>query len=275
VDLTAGLRYDYFSADYRQLTLSSGALLHLTELNRVGSPRAALLIRPSAHQTYYLSYGTSFDPSAEALTLTTRTADLGPVKAESYEAGAKRDWLDGRLLLTGALFHTEVDNAQTNDPDNPSITVLNGNERVNGVEAGASGYLTRHWEINAGYVYLDGRTLASGTAADVGKDMPNVAHDALNLWTEYELPAGWEVGAGANWLSRRFADSGEMANVPGYVVWSAMVSYRVMQQLTLQLNGFNLFDRRYYDGLYYTSPAENHAIPGAGRSVALSARMSF
>ncbi|HTW73349.1 MAG TPA: TonB-dependent siderophore receptor [Steroidobacteraceae bacterium] len=275
VSLTGGFRYDYFSADDRQLTLASGARLHLTELNRLGSPRAALLLKPAAHQTYYLSYGTSFDPSAEALTLTTKTADLGPVKARTYEAGVKSDWLDGELLLTGALFHTEVDNAQTNDPDNPSITLLEGNERVDGLEVDASGRLTRHWEINAGYTYLDGRTLASGTAADLGKLMPDVAHDALNLWSEYELPDGWEIGGGGNWLGKRFADSAEQANVPGYVVWNAMLSFTVSRHLQLQLNGFNLFDRLYYGGLYYTSVAENHAIPAPGRSVALSARLRF
>ncbi len=143
VDLIGGYRFDNFSADYRQDTLSSGAVLHLHELNRVGSPRAALLLKPTLKQTYYLSYGTSFDPSAEALTLTTKTANLGPVKAETYEAGAKSEWAGGALQLSAAVFHTEVDNAQTNDPDNPTIyTVLNGNERVNGLELGASGYLT-------------------------------------------------------------------------------------------------------------------------------------
>ncbi|HEX4025602.1 MAG TPA: TonB-dependent siderophore receptor [Steroidobacteraceae bacterium] len=275
VDLTGGFRYDYFSADYDQLSLSSGARLHLQELNRLGSPRAALIIKPTPTQSYYLSYGTSFDPSAEALTLTTKTAGLGPVKAKTYEAGAKSELLGGGLLLTGALFHTEVDNAQTNDPDNPSITVLNGNERVNGLEVGATGHLTRQWEVYSGYTYLDGRTLASGTAADVGKVMPNVAHNSLNLWTEYELSAQWEVGAGGNWLGHRYADSAEMANVPGYVVWNAMASYVVSRNLTLQLNGLNLFNKLYYDALYYTSASENHAIPGPGRSVLLTARMSF
>ncbi len=275
VDLSGGLRYDYFSADYDQLTVASGARLDLQELNRVGSPRAALIIKPTPRQSYYLSYGTSFDPSAEALTLTTKTAGLGPVKAKTYEAGAKSELLGGGLLLTGALFHTEVDNAQTNDPDNPSITVLNGNERVNGLEVGATGRLTRHWEISSGYTYLDGRTIASGTPADVGKIMPNVAHNALNLWTEYELSDRWEVGAGGNWLGHRYADSAETANVPGYVVWNAMASYVVMRNLTLQLNGFNLFNKLYYDALYYTSAAENHAIPSPGRSVSLTARMSF
>lgn len=272
VRLTAGFRYDQFSATYRALTVQSGALQSLHELNRVGSPRAALVVTPTSRQSYYVSFGTSFDPSAEALTLTSRTADLGPVKAKSYEVGAKTRWLNGGLMLTAALFRTEVANAQTNDPDNPTITVLNGNERVDGAELQAIGHLTRKWEIFSGYTYLDGRTLASGTPAYVGKVMPNTAHNALNLWTEYRLPGGWEVGGGGNWLSHRFADGGESAYIPGYVVWNAMVSYHANPRLTVQLNGYNLFNELYYEGAYYTSAGENHIIPGAGRSVALTLR---
>jgi catecholate siderophore receptor len=270
VGLTGGLRYDQFSATYNSLTLQSGAQQRLHELNRLGSPRAALVITPTPRQTYYLSFGTSFDPSAEALTLTSKTADLGPVKAKSYELGAKTQWLNGGLMVTTALFRTEFDNAQTNDPDNPTITVLNGNERVNGLEVEAIGHLTNRWEIFSGYTYLDGTTLASGISAYVGKVMPNTAHNALNLWTEYYLSSSWEIGGGGNWLSHRFADSGQAAYVPSYVVWNAMVSYHASPRLSLQLNGFNLFNKLYYGGVYYTSASENHAIPGAGRSVAVT-----
>lgn len=270
VNLTAGFRYDDFSATYESLTVQSGTLLRLHERNRLASPRVSLVIKPTPRQTYYVSYGTSFDPSAEALTLTAQTANLGPVKARNFEVGAKSEWPNGGLMLTTALFRTEVDNAQTNDPDNPTITVLNGNERVDGVELQAVGHLTRRWEVFSGYTYLDGRTRASGTPADVGKLMPNTAHNALNLWTEYDLPDGWEIGAGGNWLSHRFADSAETAYVPSYVVWNAMLSYEASPSLRLQLNAYNLFNRLYYDGVYYVSPSENHVIPGAGRSVALT-----
>lgn len=270
VDLTAGFRYDAFSARYRSLTVRSGAVLRLHELNRLGSPRASLVIEPTPRQSYYVSFGTSFDPSAEALTLTTKTASLGPVKARSFEVGAKSRWLNGGLMLTAALFRTEVDNAQTNDPDNPAITVLNGNERVDGAELQAIGHLTPRWEIFSGYTYLDGRTLASGTAADAGKLMPNTAHDSLNLWTEYRISKAWEIGGGGNWLSYRYADSAETAYVPGYVVWNAMVSYDASPRLEFQLNGYNLFGKLYYGGLYYNDAAENHIIPAAGRSVALT-----
>ena len=275
LDLTAGFRFDRFAADYNQLTVQSGAVLHLDHVDRVGSPRAALVIKPTPLQSYYLSFGTSFDPSAEALALTTKTANLGPVKANTYEAGAKSGLLDGALAVTAAVFRTQVNNAQTNDPENPTVTVLNGDQRVDGLELGAAGHLTAKWEIFGGYTYLDGRTVSSGTPAYVGKALPNTAHNALNLWTEYEFMPAWEAGAGLNWLGQRFADSGETASMPGYVVWSAMLSYRVTHNVTLQLNGFNLFNKTYFLNSYYTSASENHVIPGPGRSVMLSVRLSL
>ena len=275
IDLIAGLRFDRFAADYVQTTLSTGARLELKHVDNLTSPRVALVFKPTQNQSYYVSYGTSFDPSAEALSLTTKTANLGPVRAETYEVGGKSSWLNGGLLLTGAIFRTEVDNAQTNDPDSPSITVLNGNERVDGLELGLSGYVTPQLEINAGYTYLDGKTIASGTAAYVGKVMPNLAHNAVNLWAEYDITHDWEVGFGGNYLGHRFADSGQTANVPAYVVWNAMTSYRVNDHLKLQLNAINLFDTLYYDAVYYTSVSENHAIPGAGRTVKLTLRAGF
>jgi catecholate siderophore receptor len=275
LDLLASVRYDRFSADYRQLTVSSGAVLDLSHVDNVGSPRAAFEFKPTADQTYYIAYGTSFDPSAEALTLTTKTANLGPVKAQSYETGAKESLLGGGLLLSAALFRTQVNNAQTNDPDNPTLTILNGDQRVDGLELQANGHLTKNWELVAGYSLLDGKTVSSGTAAYVGKEIPNVAHDQLNLWTEYYLPFGIEVGGGGNWLGQRFADSGEMAHVPGYVVWNAMVSYKVTANVSLQLNGLNLFNRYYFSAPYYTSVSENHVIPGAGRSATLSINVNL
>jgi catecholate siderophore receptor len=275
LDFVAGVRFDHFSADYVQYSWTTGAVVNLDHADNVTSPRAALIFKPTPQQSYYLSYGTSFDPSAEALTLTTKTADLGPVKAKTYEAGGKTNWLDGKLATTAAVFRTEVDNAQTNDPENPMLTVLNGDQRVDGLELSANGYLTQHLEIVAGYTYLDGKTLSSGTSAYVGKSLPNVARNAANLWVEYELSDAWEIGAGGNWLGARFADSGETATIPGYVVWNAMASYRLSKTVSLQLNVSNLTNKLYYENSYYTSAAENHVYPGAGRTAKLTIRATF
>jgi catecholate siderophore receptor len=197
------------------------------------------------------------------------------VKAASYEVGAKSSVLGGGLLLTGALFHTEVDNAQTNDPDNPTITVLEGNQRVQGLEIGATGHITQQLEIQAGYTYLDGKTISSGTASAVGKDIQNLAHNAVNVWAEYHITPAWELGFGGNYLDHRFADAANTANVPSYEVWNGMLSYRLNPRLKLQVNAINIFDKLYYDNVYYTSASENHVIPGAGRTVKFTVRASF
>jgi len=283
VDLIAGVRVDRFAADYIQTTLSTRAVLPLSHTDVLASPRVALVFKPTSWESVYVSYGTSFDPSAEALTLTTKTANLGPVKATTYEAGSKTSLLHGGLLLTGAIFHTEVDNAQVNDPENPTLTVLQGNETVQGLEIGATGQIGPKLEITAGYTYLDGRT-----SGDTGVNpivaysnalIPNLARNAANLWAEYYITDPWEVGFGVNYLDRRVGNivtPGTVAAVvPSYVVWSAMTSYKVNDRLSLQLNVINLFDKLYYDNVYYTSASENHVIPGVGRTFRFTARTSF
>jgi catecholate siderophore receptor len=283
-DLIAGVRVDRFAANYTQTTVATGAVLPLSHTDIVPSPRVALVFKPTTWQSFYASYGTSYDPSAEALTLTSATANLGAVKATTYEVGSKTALINGGLLLTGAIFHTEVDNAQVNDPENPTETLLQGNETVQGFELGATGHITDRLEIAAGYTYLQGVT--SGT---MGKTIPvtsytnalipNLARNAVNVWTEYHLTQRWEVGLGANYLDHRIGNivtTGVVpAEVPSYVVWNAMTAYRVNDKLTLQLNLINLFDKFYYDNIYYTSASENHVIPGAGRTAKFTIRASF
>jgi catecholate siderophore receptor len=274
VDLIAAARYDRFDTRYDELDELTAQQLELRHVDNLFSPRLAIVYKPTPAQSLYVSYGTSFEPSAEALTLTTDTANLGPVKAKTYEAGAKTSWFDGGLLVTGAVFRTEEDNAQTNDSDNPTITILNGDERVDGFELGAAGHVG-HLELTAGYTWLDAKTIRSGDPLSVGRVIPNAARNAVNFWAEYEFTERWEVGFGGNYLGARFADPDNTASVPGYVVLNAMTAYRVTSHLTLQINGLNLTDARYYGGFYYTDASENHALPGPGRSVKLTARVSF
>jgi catecholate siderophore receptor len=283
LDLIAGVRVDRFAASYVQHTMATGAVLDLNHTDVVASPRFAVVFKPTTWQSLYFSYGTSFDPSAEALTLTSKLANLGPVKATTYEVGTKSSLFDGGLLLTGAAFHTEVDNAQINDPENPGLTVLQGNQTVQGFELGVNGHITSRLEITAGYTYLDGKTSGTtGTSPVISYSnavIPNVARNAANLWVEYYLTDPWEVGVGFNYLDRRLGNivtpGVTPAVIPSYTVVSAMTSYKVDEHLSVQLNLINLANTTYYDGIYYTSAAENHVVPGAGRTFKVTLRASF
>ncbi len=97
----------------------------------------------------------------------------------------------------------------------------------------------------------------------------------MNLWMTWEPGRTWKVGGGALYMSRRYADVDNTAGVPSYVVLNGMVSYRVNQHLEFQLNLNNITDKLCYNGVYYTEVDENHAVPGPGRTLLLTAKIRF
>ena len=88
--------------------------------------RGAVDLQADANGSIYFDAGTSFNPSAEALSLSLATAPLPPVKNRSYELGSKWDLFDGRLAVSGALFHTNQYNVREPDPNNPLFNILAG-----------------------------------------------------------------------------------------------------------------------------------------------------
>src|SRR5262249_54895105 len=125
------------------------------------SVRAGLLYQPTDTASYYASYGTSFNPSLETLTVTSGQQALDPGKSKSYEIGAKWDLYDGNLSLTSALFNTEKDNARSQV--STGVYELTGDVRVRGFEVGLAGRITRDWQVLAGYTYLDAKIIKAST----------------------------------------------------------------------------------------------------------------
>ncbi|HEY1836089.1 MAG TPA: TonB-dependent siderophore receptor [Rhizomicrobium sp.] len=271
--LIGALREDRFNASYDEPVSGS----HFDHTDWILTPRAALLYKPTDTQSYYFSYGTSFDPSAENLSLSARNADLPPEKDHSFELGGKQQILGGLLSLTEALFDTTMNNARISDPLNPALQVLSGNERAQGAEFDVAGNITEHWEILGGYTYLIGKSKGL-FGPGIDGPIPNTAHDQANLWTTYDFDSGLKLGVGANYLGRRaaFKDAaGAESYVPSYVTFDAMAAYQITDNVQLQLNGYNLFDKYYYANTYFSSDAENHAVPGAGRTFLFTVAVNY
>ncbi|HTT98372.1 MAG TPA: TonB-dependent siderophore receptor [Rhizomicrobium sp.] len=272
--LTAAVRYDHFSADYDQ---PLGTPSHFSHVDNIFSPRAALVYKPTENSSLYVSYGTSFNPSAEALSLAASNQDLGPEKDRTFEVGGKTTVLDGMLSLTAALFNTEMTNARISDPTNPNLQTLAGTERVNGFELDAQGRITENWELIAGYTYLD-PTAVGLAGVGVHGPIPNTAHNQANLWTTYDFESGLRLGGGLNYMSRVSAGTDNatvpgtiiVAHVPSHVTFDAMAGYKINDQLDIQINGYNLANEYYYVNSYFTRPGENHTVPAAGRTFLLT-----
>jgi catecholate siderophore receptor len=156
---------------------------------------------------------------------------------------------------------------------------LGGNQRVDGAEFQARGRLTSRWELVSSFAYLDGKVVSSEYyPAAVGYPLANVPKYTFNLWSEYRLRPGWEIGAGSNYVSARTASStapldattGLVKEVPGYWVFNAMVKHPLSEHIDLQLNVNNIANRYYYDELH-----PGHIVLGPGRSALVGLQFKF
>ena len=274
--LTGGVRWDRFDASYQQFVGTPAAF---NRVDQMPTWRAALVYKPVPIGSLYLSYGTSFNPSAESLSLSAATANLPPEQNRNYELGSKWDLGSQKLSLRAALFRTEKTNAREPDPNNSLLNVLAGDQRADGAELEIRGRLTSRWEILSSYAYLNARVVDSKAyPAAVGARLANVPANTFNFWSDYRFPHRWEAGLGANYVSSRTASStapldpftGLVKELPGYWVFNAMAKHPINDHVELQANIYNLANRYFYDQLH---PA--HIIPGPGRSALIGIRFKF
>jgi catecholate siderophore receptor len=277
-----GIRYEHFKSDARTVQASaiSGAPAGpFSRTDDMVSGRAGLIWQPAKAQSYYISWGNSYNPSGElgtyggtaATQLTATNQNLDPEKNRNYEVGAQWDVLTG-LQLRAALFRTEKTNARIPDPLT-GVTVLEGKRRVDGVEFEAAGSITPKWDLYSGIAFMDGE-IVRGPANVQGNTPLGVADVTGNVWTVYRLGGGWEIGGGARgqkgtWLTDTNLPG---STIPSYVVFDATVAY-VQQKYEIRLNLYNLADKTYYIGGYNNSPSR--VLPGEPRSASLTLRYNF
>lgn len=255
--VVGGVRWDRYEASIKNSINLPG---YATQTNFFTSVRGGIIYQPADWQSYYVSYGTSFDPSLEALTLTNGQQNLPPEHNKSYEVGAKLDLLGGGLSVTQSLFNIEKTNARTANPDG-SYT-LDGDIRVRGYQLGLAGHITDKWQVFGGYTYMDGVILQAFDGTQ-GKTPANTPRNTLTLWTTYAFTPHWEIGGGPTYMSSRYAANNNLVQVGGYTRWDAMAAYHA-KRYDVQINVLNLTDKNYYDALI---PSDGgRAVPGYGRT---------
>ncbi|HSI21690.1 MAG TPA: TonB-dependent siderophore receptor [Methylophilaceae bacterium] len=272
----AGVRYDDFEAD--QTNVLDAADNDFDTGAHVWSPRAAVIWQPLDTHSYYVSYGESFNPIAEQFSLvdTVSEENVKPETNRNMEVGAKWDLLDGRLSLTSAIYRLEKDNARST---NNGITSLSGKQRTDGFELGLAGEIASNWDISAAYSYMDGEVVDSAntttgavsgaTKSLEGMTSQNVPRHSGTIWTTYKFLENWEVGGGVYAVGSRYTDTVEEVKLPGYVRLDGVVAYH-QPKYDVQLNVYNLLDKRYYE-----SGQTRSALPGVPLSGMLTLTLHY
>ncbi len=263
--ISGGVRWDVFETDY---TNSDGERFERSD--SVVSYRAGVSYKPLPNGSIYFSYGTSVNPSAEGLTLSDTNDQLKPEESESYELGTKWELFDRKLLVNAALFRTDKTNARTST-GRGAPQVLDGEQRVQGVEIGLAGNITEDWSVFGGYTFLDSEILESVNPAEVGNEFANIAPHNFSLWTAYDVTDALRLGFGATYSDRRYANNTNDRKLPSYWRFDAMAAYEITENVAVQLNVMNLTDELYYDSTH----AGQHALVAPGRTFLVSTNFRF
>ena len=266
--LTGAGRLDRFDASVDQIRPDFAA----KHTDLVPTYRTALTYKPAPNGSVYIAHSTSFDPSAEGLALSATTALLNPEHSASTELGSK--WLFGKLMVSGALFRTTLYNVRERSPIDPTILILAGTARVNGLELIFQGDPLDRWHVFGGYTYLRTAIIAS-PQNDLGYRLQNAPTNAAKFWTTYDLTPNFTLGGGVQYVGDRTVMSGLDPNgfyqlVPSYATVDLMARYRLTSAVALQVNILNLNNAYGYDGI-----DNNHVVPLAGRSALFTLTTEF
>lgn len=185
---------------------------------------------------------------------------LDPIRGESYEAGVKSEFYQGRLNTSLAVFRIDNVGKSLEDTDSPDpclpwyssgyCRVASGKTRSEGVDMDISGELLPGLELTAGYTYNKTEYLTD-TLSNTGLPLRSLdPKHMVKLFANWRLPgslSAWSVGGGLNGQSRMYVGGNNIrVEQGGYTTFSALIKYRASDRLTLQLNANNLFDKVYY-----------------------------
>lgn len=265
--LIAGLRHDKFDLDFEQTT-NAGVVSKFDSSDSMTSVRAGVIFQPAATQSYYVSYGNSFNPSAEASTLNEKNENVDPEKNRSYEIGGKWEVLDEKLSLTAAAFQVEKTDARTRLARTDEYT-LDGNQSVKGFELGAVGQINTAWQVIAGYSNLDGKYEKALEADVEGNELTNTPEHSVSLWTTHKVGSFWEVGGGAVYSSDRFLNNTNTIALDSYTRYDATVAY-APKGYSVRLNLLNVTDEEYYE-----VASAGRATPAEGRGAIVTGTYEF
>jgi iron complex outermembrane recepter protein len=265
-ELLAGLRHDRFKTMGYEDDVVTPA-----QSGRRTSPRLGAVYKLDDMTSAYASWIKGFEPPESWMNSPTYGGPFKPQDSELMEVGLKRLAMDGRLMLTAALYELTKNNAvvYANNPDNPDLYVQRGQERARGIEFEAKGQLTDAISVIANYAYNDAVISKDTDPSNIGKTKENAPKHAATIWSKYQWSNGWAAGLGVTHVGQRETFV-QALQLPAYTVFNAGLYYST-RQLDYALTVKNLTDRTHWTGGYNFG----RVFPGTPRSINLNVKYKF
>lgn len=229
------------------------------------TPYGGLVLDLTKTVSAYVSYASVFEPQTQR---TINGDMIAPLEGNTYEAGLKADFLDGKLSASAAVFKMKQDNYAL--ADGPGIFAPDGSSAYHAV----SGMKSSGFELEVNGEILPGWRVAGGFAnaraedRDGVRQLPQIPKNTFKMFTAYRLPGALEalmVGGNLKWQSKTTADgtgpNGETYTQGSLATLDLLANYRFSEHFSLTAHVDNVFDKKYYSGLYIGSA--RYATPRA------------
>jgi iron complex outermembrane receptor protein len=273
----AGGRVDRVRWD---LSRSVDGLIDVQGLETEFSPQAGVLYQPVSLLSVFANHAMAFGGPNIAVTASGGT--LPARRSRQSEGGVKSRWFENRLSANAAYFYVVQENiAQplTFLPGGPSG--MSGEAISRGVEVDIVGRPLDYVDVVASYTRTEGEYVEDENFA--GNRLPNVARNTARLWVQSRLDwlglGSLGLGGGVSAVGRRYGDSANSFEMPGYGRVDLGVSYgRQISRttLTMRVNVSNLLDHQHFVAADWRPAfARTSTTPGAPRMVTVSVRAGF
>lgn len=226
----------------------------------------------------YASFTRIFTPQSA---IDANLRQLPPIEGDSYEIGLKNSFFDDALQTSVALFRIKQNNLAQVDNDAPEITppgglpqqpyVASDGATSKGFEIEVTGSPLQGWNLNFGYSQFK---IKDADGANVNTDQPR---KLLKLFTTYTI-GDLTFGGGVNYRSKAYSEGTNPVTEgafrfqqDGYTLVSLMARYNLSENLQIQGNIENLFDRKYYSQIGFYSQYRY----GEPRNVTLTLRYQY
>ncbi|MFK0342500.1 TonB-dependent siderophore receptor [Pseudomonas asiatica] len=264
----AGVRFERFEHDYDD---KRPANRDFSKGENGVTPRVGLIYDLTETVAVYANTARSFKPNSGA---SLQGSGFDPEKGKSYELGVKWEAPDRQLSVDAAIYHIVKENVLTRDPADPNYNLAAGEVRSRGLDINVAGNLTPEWRVIGGYAYVDAEVTKDNRLPS-GTRLANIPRNSFSLLNTYEfqdgLVKGLGLGVGVKYVDDRNGQTEAVTyNMDQYTVVDLLAYYKVNDNIRLNLDLKNLFNKEYDEGAF-----NFYAYPGAPRTVQAGVSYTF
>ena len=228
--LTAGMRYDNYSAFGDALTYRTGLLYDFKPWAlRFKANLGTGFRAPTPDELYYPLYGNPY---------------LNPEKNTGYDAGIEKDFLDKNLVIGATGFVERYNNLIENNSIGIPYNI--GNAQTKGVELKGTGQPIHQLKLNAAYTYLE------AVDRDTDTFIPYQTRKKAMVSAEF-IAADLTLILEYRYVSSRY-DGSASENLSPYSLVNLRGSCRVSKYFSIFARIDNLFNTDYEEYTGYNTP---------------------